>query len=532
MAALTPLQLHARLRACEEIALLDVREPGEFRAGHLLLASNAPASRLELMARQLVPRVDVPVVLCTASGDDSRLERAVAAMQALGYLQVHTLLGGVQAWSSEGLEVFTGFNVLSKAYGEWLEVDRHTPAMDARTLHAKVLANEVMVIDCRPADEHARGAVPGALNLSGAEIVRTLCVAGRVPDKPVVVHCAGRTRGIVAAQSLIDHGLGHPVYVLENGLMGWQLAGFPLSLTEPAVASAPAGVDEAALRRARAHALRAGVPMLDAAGFGQWRDEAAQRSLFCFDVRTRDEHEAGHPPGFRHMPGGQFLQSVDDLVGVQRGRIVLWDAMLVRAVSVAAFLREFGRYEVAVLDPAAAIAAGLPPIVATAAKAGATEGLTPVQANALVEQGAAVVDLGNSRRYAHTRIRGAMFGIRSLLARYADQIEGTTPLLLVCDDARLSRLAAPEFASALHRPVRFVEGGMEAWLRAGLPLAAAEDVRYLSEPMDVPTTPYDDRDDIVGRMKAYIQWELGLMAQIEREGIVRFGVPWVRGQVA
>lgn len=526
MAAMTPQQLHARLRGGSELALLDVREPGEFRTGHLLLASNAPASQLEWKAPQLLPRRDVPVVLCTQDDTDPRLARAIALLRALGYGEVQALEGGVDGSNRAGFEVFTGFNVLSKAYGEWLEADRRTPSMDARTLQAHVQAGDVLVIDCRPADEHARGAVPGALNLSGVEIVRALSAAQACLDRPVVIHCAGRTRGIVAAQSLIDHGLRHPVHVLENGLMGWQLAGFELAPAARKTTAFPAGPADDVQLRAREHAARAGVPLLDAAGFARWHDEAGQRSLFCFDLRTREEHEAGHPAGFRHVPGGQLLQSVDDHVGVQRSRIVLWDPLLVRAVSTAAFLREFGRYEVAALEPAAAAQATAPELrLPMPALDRVGHALAPVQAQAMLHAGATLVDLGSSRRYATSRIRGARFGVRSLLHRYATRLQGTAPLLLVCDDARLSHRAAPEFAAALQRPVSIIDGGMAAWTQAGLPLVeeAADEAAYLCEPVDVPTTPYDDRDDIVARMKAYIAWELALMDQVSRDGIVRFG---------
>ena len=48
--------LKAMLRDEGEIAVLDVREEGVFARRHMLLASNAPLSRLELRAPLLVPR--------------------------------------------------------------------------------------------------------------------------------------------------------------------------------------------------------------------------------------------------------------------------------------------------------------------------------------------------------------------------------------------------------------------------------------------------------------------------------------------
>ncbi|CPR01703.1 sulfurtransferase [Bordetella pertussis] len=40
-----------------------------------------------------------------------------------------------------------------------------------------------------------------------------------------MVNCAGRTRSIIGAQSLINAGVPNPVFALRNGTMGWALAG-------------------------------------------------------------------------------------------------------------------------------------------------------------------------------------------------------------------------------------------------------------------------------------------------------------------
>src|SRR5579872_355467 len=61
---ITPRELHAALSAAGEVALLDLREEGDFSQGHILLAASLPLSRLELRAAVLVPRLNTRVVLC------------------------------------------------------------------------------------------------------------------------------------------------------------------------------------------------------------------------------------------------------------------------------------------------------------------------------------------------------------------------------------------------------------------------------------------------------------------------------------
>ena len=46
------------------------------------------------------------------------------------------------------------------------------------------------------------------------------------------MNCAGRTRSIIGAQSLINAGLPNKVIALKNGTMGWHLAGLKVARGE------------------------------------------------------------------------------------------------------------------------------------------------------------------------------------------------------------------------------------------------------------------------------------------------------------
>jgi rhodanese-related sulfurtransferase len=52
----------------QEIALVDVRDGGPFARSHLLVASNLPLARLEVMAPALLPRRSVRAVLMDEDG--------------------------------------------------------------------------------------------------------------------------------------------------------------------------------------------------------------------------------------------------------------------------------------------------------------------------------------------------------------------------------------------------------------------------------------------------------------------------------
>src|ERR1700751_2873185 len=224
-APVSPTALRGMLDDGSELALIDVREELIFSQGHLLLARSAPLSRLELKFAALVPRRSTRIVLC--DDNDGLVQRAAAVLARNGYSDLRILAGGVEAWAAAGFELFTGVNVPSKAFGEFIEHENRTPSIAADEL-ARLIGEDgdFVVLDSRPFDEYARVSIPGATNVPGAELVLRARELAPSPDTTVVVNCAGRTRSIIGAQSLINAGLPNKVVALRNGTMGYTLAGF------------------------------------------------------------------------------------------------------------------------------------------------------------------------------------------------------------------------------------------------------------------------------------------------------------------
>src|ERR1700736_4987165 len=208
-----------------ELALLDVREELIFSRGHLLHARSLPLSRLELRIRALVPRRATRVVL--VDDDDGLAQRAAERLARLGYSDIAVLEGGVAAWTAAGFELFSGINVPSKAFGEFIEHADATPNIGAEELEKLLRARaDVVVLDSRPFDEYSRMSIPTGIDVPGAELVLRARDLAPSPATTIVVNCAGRTRSIIGAQSLINAGVPNKVVALRNGTMGWQLAGF------------------------------------------------------------------------------------------------------------------------------------------------------------------------------------------------------------------------------------------------------------------------------------------------------------------
>src|SRR5690606_856722 len=78
--------------------------------------------------------------------------------------------------------------------------------------------------DARPPAEYAKMRVPGAVCLPNGELAHRFEAAVDDAGIPVVVTCAGRTRGLIGVTGLAMAGLPGAV-ALENGTQGWALAG-------------------------------------------------------------------------------------------------------------------------------------------------------------------------------------------------------------------------------------------------------------------------------------------------------------------
>ena len=192
MTKLSAAELKSALMGEEELALIDVREQGRFSESHLLFAICVPLSRLELLIGDLVPRRNTRIVVVGESDDDDLASRAAGRLAELGYGQVAELEGGVAGWHAAGMELFSGVNVPSKAFGEFVEHTYDTPRLDAAEVKAMMDdGRDMVIVDSRPFEEYHRMNIPTGTDMPGAELVYRIHELAPDPDTFVVVNCAG-----------------------------------------------------------------------------------------------------------------------------------------------------------------------------------------------------------------------------------------------------------------------------------------------------------------------------------------------------
>ncbi len=85
----------------QEASVLDVREPDEFKSGHLLSAKSIPLGKLRERVGEIERLRDKPVVVVCRSGN--RSATACALLGREGFTQAYNLKGGVTAWQKASL---------------------------------------------------------------------------------------------------------------------------------------------------------------------------------------------------------------------------------------------------------------------------------------------------------------------------------------------------------------------------------------------------------------------------------------------
>ena len=250
------------------------------------------------------------VVIC--DDDGRRAGLAAETLERMGYSNVSVLDGGINQWSTQDFPTEWGSNVISKVFGEKMEVVHHVPEIDATELHERIeRGDKLVILDTRTPEEYQRFCIPGGRSVPGGELALRVTDITKDLDKDttVIVNCAGRTRSIIGTRVLQRMGLTN-IFGLKNGTSGWVLAGYELEtgadrldLPEPS----PEGL-AAAEAYADTLAAEDGVRYMDIPRLQAMLANREKEPAFFVDVRRAEEYETGHIPGFRWFPGGQVVQ--------------------------------------------------------------------------------------------------------------------------------------------------------------------------------------------------------------------------------
>ena len=519
---------HILARNKEELAIIDVRKSGCFSRGHLLWATSIPFGDLETKTADLLPRYSVPIILCSEDlKDESLVCRSAEKLCEFGYSNLFYLRGGVKSWKESGFEVFSGVNVPSKAFGEFIEKVHKTPSIGPQNLK-KMMDNgkDFLILDSRPTDEYQNMSIPSGINCPGAELVLRIHDLAPDPGTPVIVNCAGRTRSIIGCQSLKNAQIPNPVFALENGTMGWHLAGFGL---ESGARQFYGEVSAEGYRKAQEAVVKIakqyGITKVDWETVKKWKGEE-NRSTFLLDVRQPKEFESGHIKTSISAPGGQLIQATDQYIGILGARVILVDDLDVRAIMTATWLRQMGWHDVFVLDRTS-----YKELEIQGKHSPKTHGLDSASCKfidarklkvLLEKKSVSLVDLAISSKYIAGHIPSAHYATREGLPEKLNFFQKQSEVVLTSPSGQQALLASSDLRK-MGVETKVLSGGTKAWEACGFEIETGL-TRCFEEPADIWQPPYELEGDPDFAMREYLSWEIRLVEQIRLDGTTDFQI--------
>ena len=499
----------------ELYALIDVRERPEYNRQQIFGATNIPRRLLEFKISNLVPVKNIEVVLYDYCCERSLL--AAKTLEKLGYTKVSYLEGGLKAWKDKGNIVVSGVNVPSKILGELVAEKKKVPMITPDVLKSWLdNKKDVAVFEVRPPEEVSHsGSVPSACNIPGVEL--PLKVFDYMEKgKTIVNTCAGRTRSIIATQTLKMMGIDN-VYDLKNGTMGWVLAGYELEKSVPqghqTSVKSRLMAEEFASRLIKDH----GIKVISINELQNLISKSDQQVLYLFDVRSKEEYLAGHIPGTVWIPGGQAIQCMDDNVAVRQGSIVFVCDSLARSAITAFWYSQMGFANVFVLNGGTKawqgsgleLEYGPPPDLPLGYQEArkAANFISAVKLKEKINSGLEVViiNVDESQQFIQGHLPGSILISRSWLEIRIETAvnDKNAQIILTCHEGIHSTFASASIAEMGYTNVRVLDGGIKSWSEKGF------------EPEDGEAGIKEKPDDYLKRshersreeMLQYLSWE-------------------------
>ncbi len=512
--------LKQQIHDTEEISILDVREHGQYGENHLFFAVSLPYSVLELEIERLVPRKNTRIVLYGNEQESEITQSAYSAAARMGYTNLSILKNGIQGWQSDGYATFAGVNLPSKTFGELAEHAYETPRLSALELHELLHddRHKIVVLDGRPVPEYKKMNIPGSVCCPNGELALRASQLAPDPETTIVINCAGRTRSIVGAQTLINLGIPNTVYALENGTQGWYLADLKLEHNANRLYPEQIKEDDLPTLQARSAALanRHNIETVNAAQVKTWLAQDNRTTYLC-DIRTPEEYAQDKlPTAIQHTPGGQLIQATDEYIGVRKSRLVLLDFDGIRAPVTASWLKQQG-WEVYLLSNPAALV--LPPRPnrrqpklehTTALAAGEIAGFVAhhPQAN--------IIDTRASMQYRKLRLQGSYWAIRPTLDSVTPQ-DKTITILLIGESLEKLQLLAEDLERAGHTDIYFACMDASSIVRCGLPISEEDHALPDDACIDFLFFVHDRHQGNKDAARKYLEWETNLISQIDEQ---------------
>ena len=316
----------------KNVSFLDIRERKQYVHGFAFGSVNCPFSKFKYLIKELVPDINTTLILIGVKNINQQ-DQIQKILKKLKYDKSFIIKGDYKIWKKQKFPLWAGEYTFSKAFGEWIEITSNIKNLYAKELykiHKK--KHNYLQIDARPKKEFEKFSLPQSVQCSGGELP---CFINNKENlrKNYIVHCAGRTRSIIAYQTLKDFNFKNKKYVLNGGTQNWVLNGFDRKFKNQSKITSTKINYKNDLKLANSIARKFKIPST----------QIMNKQTNCYNFQVSSEIKNFKKiPGWKQVNATTLIQSTDKFISSTNTKILVFSNIPSSAVFTVIWLRRMG----------------------------------------------------------------------------------------------------------------------------------------------------------------------------------------------
>lgn len=468
------------LRSPQRITFIDTRNRKAFVNEHPVFSVNVPSDCVELQVQQLFGNESGIALII---GDNQTLTYWVASViEEITRLTPRIIEGGFIAWKDHQLPTWGGEYTPSKAFGEWVEQTgkvKNIMPTDA------IQAQPDYQFDVRPFSEYQKFSLPNSIHCPTGQLGSL-----SVSNCSIYVHCAGRTRGIIAAQTLADQDFNASIHCITGGTQGWELAGGVRSFNNHQTSN-PLQCKETMAMHAKHLIEKFNLPIATCDHEIHWATSATS-------VRMITVSEDPTTP--QAISPTTLIQSTDQYLGTHNMPILIQGPNQLDCAVSTLWLRRMG-WDAWLRDDYVP-----EPVMAEQIRATSPEWTDEWM------RAKRFIDIRSSAAFKASRLNGSHWIPRSQF----DETAKLDQCLFVCDDQQITQ------TKKLAKALNLIDPIFIAWETIPEELIDTSTIDFQTYPVDQALFFPDRHQGDLEHAKGYLDWEHSLLPTLRDHG----GIPW------
>ena len=316
----------------KNISFLDIRKRKEYVYGFAFGSVNCPFSKFKYLIKELVPDINTTLILIGVKNINQK-NQIQKMLKKLKYHRSFIIKGDYKIWKKYKFPIWAGEYTFSKAFGEWIEITSTIKNLYAKELYKIHNQNHnYLQIDARPKKEFEKFSLPQSVQCSGGELP---CYINNTENlrKNYIVHCAGRTRSIIAYQTLKDFNFKNKKYVLNGGTQNWVLNGFDRKFKNQSKITSTKINYKDDLKLANSIAKKFKIPTT------QIMNKKTNSYNFQINSEIKNFKKI---PGWKQVNATTLIQSTDKFISSTNTKVLIFSNIPSSAVFTVIWLRRMG----------------------------------------------------------------------------------------------------------------------------------------------------------------------------------------------